>query len=90
MTFNRDQYNVVVAFSLVEGWGGMVYHIKVTKVDGSDGIPWDHLQIIKNEVAGEEATAIEVYPRESDLVNEANMRHLWVVPEWVVMPNLKG
>jgi hypothetical protein len=42
---------------------------------------WRHFQAIKNEVAGPERLAIEVFPPESCLVDEANEYHLWVVPE---------
>lgn len=43
--------------------------------DGS--ITWDQLQRIKDAAWGQEARAIEVYPRRSDLVNTGNFRHLW-------------
>ena len=33
---------------------------------------------IKNEIFGDEYIALEVFPRESELVDEANMYHLWV------------
>ena len=35
-------------------------------------------QKIKNEIFGDEYIALEVFPRESELVDEANMYHLWV------------
>jgi hypothetical protein len=67
-------------------WGT---HIKVRRGDGQDGIPWDDLQEIKNEIAGPEARAIEIYPAASELVNETNIRHLWVVPPDFPLPNLR-
>lgn len=67
-------------------WGT---HIKVRRRDGKDGIPWDDLQQIKNEIAGEEAVAIEIYPADQDLVYEENIRHLWVVPPDFPLPNLR-
>ncbi len=42
-------------------------------------IPWDDLQRIKNEIGFKDSDAVEVYPREFDVVNVANMRHLWIV-----------
>lgn len=39
---------------------------------------WRELQNIKNEIFGEEETAIEFYPPESELVDEANIYWLWV------------
>lgn len=59
---------------------GLTTHLKVKRRDGKDGITWDQLQVIKNEYLGEDAWAIEVYPAEGALVNELNMRHLWLIP----------
>jgi len=85
----RVQLSVQAIETVVPGWGPTL-HIKVRRVDGKSGIAWEALQEIKNEYAGPEARAIEVYPRESDLFNEQNIRHLWVVPEDVVVPNIAG
>lgn len=46
-----------------------------------DGISWDELQAIKNEVGYFAHTAVEVYPPMRDVVNVANIRHLWVLGE---------
>lgn len=46
-----------------------------------DGITWDHLQTVKLECGFGDRDAIEIYPRECDLVNVANMRHLWILAE---------
>lgn len=43
-----------------------------------DGITWDDLQRVKREIGRGDAYAIEVYPRDCDVVNVANMRHLWL------------
>jgi hypothetical protein len=47
---------------------------------------WRALQRIKNDLVGEEFEAIEIYPSESQLVDEANQYHLWVMPEGQVAP----
>ncbi|HID9686324.1 TPA: DUF7694 domain-containing protein [Citrobacter amalonaticus] len=46
-----------------------------------DGISWDALQEIKSAVGYGDRDAVEIYPRDSDVVNVANMRHLWITPE---------
>lgn len=46
-----------------------------------DGISWDELQSIKRQVGLGDRDAFEVYPADRDVVNVANMRHLWVPPE---------
>lgn len=45
-----------------------------------DGIAWDDLQRLKRECGRGQSFAVEVYPPDRDLVNVANMRHLWVLP----------
>ena len=47
---------------------------------------WRHLQRIKSELMGDEREAVEIYPPESDLVDEANQYHLWVLPEGLRNP----
>lgn len=44
---------------------------------------WRVLQRVKNELAGPEAEAVELYPRESRLVDTANSYWLWVAPAGV-------
>lgn len=39
---------------------------------------WRLIQDVKNAVVGEDSIAIEVYPKESDVTDTANMYHLWV------------
>lgn len=55
-----------------------------TSLDGErwqDGITWDDLQRIKRECGYGNADAIEVFPADADVVNVANMRHLWIMAE---------
>lgn len=59
-----------------------------------DGITWDDLQQIKRECGYGDADAIEVFPADADVVNVANMRHLWVMSEpvacaWRKTPDYK-
>lgn len=46
-----------------------------------ENITWEELQEIKNQCGYEHFDAVEVYPRQKDVVNVANMRHLWVFNE---------
>ena len=53
---------------------------------GADGhwkqdIPWDDLQRCKREIGHDDWYAVEIYPRDRDLVHVANMRHLWLLAE---------
>lgn len=47
---------------------------------------WRHFQRIKNELCGTDREAVEIYPAESRLTDEANQYHLWVLPEGEVVP----
>jgi hypothetical protein len=41
---------------------------------------WPEMQRIKDELAGSDATAVEVYPPQSEIIDEADMYHIWVLP----------
>lgn len=43
-------------------------------------ITWEELQCLKGQAGYGEFDAVEIYPRACDVVNVANMRHLWVMP----------
>lgn len=47
----------------------------------AQNITWQELQQIKRECGYWAHTAVEVFPPDRDVVNVANMRHLWVLPE---------
>lgn len=49
--------------------------------DWLDGITWDQLQVIKDRVGFGQHDALEVYPANKDLVDVANIRHLWILRE---------
>lgn len=68
---------------VVESWTpfGMVRHLKVSRKDGKDGITWDQPQEMKNCHLGRESFAVEVYPPQDHVVDEANIRHLWELPD---------
>lgn len=40
---------------------------------------WPEMQRIKDEIAGPNATAVEVYPPQNEIVDDADMYHLWVL-----------
>lgn len=56
-------------------------HLRIWRLDGKPSrLSWDTLQQIKNDIAGEDVTAIEVFPPTDRVIYETNMRHLWLVP----------
>lgn len=59
----------------------------IRRHDQSTDITWSHKQRIKNEVLGESFQAIEFFPKQGELVDDANMYWLWVVN---ITVDLKG
>jgi hypothetical protein len=53
---------------------------------GAPAPTWAELQRIKNELVGPEREAVQCFPKESDLVDEADMYHLWIAPEGEPLP----
>jgi hypothetical protein len=47
----------------------------------ADNITWDELQALKTQCGYGGHDAVEVYPPTRDVVNVANIRHLWVLAE---------
>jgi hypothetical protein len=46
-----------------------------------ENISWDELQLVKRECGFADRWAVEIFPPDSEIVNAANMRHLWLLPE---------
>jgi hypothetical protein len=82
--FVNTRYCVQV--SVVDTAIGQVMHLWITRLDREMPRSWSDLQHIKNEIAGPERTAVEVFPPNSELVDQAPMAHLWVYPEDFVIP----
>lgn len=57
-----------------------VRHLSVTSLSLIRPTWWE-MQRIKNELAGEHATAVEVYPPQDEVVDGAETFHIWVLPE---------
>ena len=81
----NDLYQVQVAPC---GPDNSMLHLCIRRIDGGMFKDWRHFQQIKNEIAGEEREAIELYPRESRKVDTTNKWHLWVMPEGASMDGI--
>lgn len=46
--------------------------------DWTDNIAWEEMQDLKRQCGRGDKCAIEIYPADKDIVNVANMRHIWV------------
>jgi hypothetical protein len=80
-----DRHYCVLVGGLQTAWG-CVTRLAVARHDKHPLRSWADLQRIKNEVAGPERVAVEVFPPEAELVDEANFYHLWALPEGFELP----
>ncbi|RKY70356.1 MAG: hypothetical protein DRQ14_09070 [Candidatus Latescibacterota bacterium] len=66
-------------------------HLWVSRDDGRPvEVGRDVLQKIKNEAFGPDVRAVEVFPPESDKVDDENIRHIFAVPEGLLPSGLRG
>ncbi len=78
--FKNNRY--LVFTTLVHNdFGGPMTRLMIRRHDESGKVTWADKQRIKNELCGEETTAIEFYPSETELFDEANIYHLLVLPD---------
>lgn len=75
----NDEYQVFVEYMDQRGRAGLM-SLSIKRNDKRPPHDWRELQAIKNEVCGWEREAMELYPAESRLVDEADQTWLWVLP----------
>lgn len=75
----NEEYQAHVRYLSERGKAG-VLHLSIKRHDKKPARDWRELQSIKNEVAGWEREALELFPAESRLVDQADQTHLWVLP----------
>lgn len=65
-----------------------VDHLCVRRHDDGTGIPWTDMQRIKDRLAddGTERWGLEVFPPVRAIVDNYNLRHIWVMPPGWVSP----
>ena len=69
---------VNAVFSVLVRDAGSAIHLAISSLSG-DRPSWHEMQRIKNEIAGPDTTAVEVYPPHDEMVDDAEMFHLWVL-----------
>jgi len=67
-------------------WKGSMDYLSIKRIDKKAIHDWRHLQLIKNELVSEDREAIELYPKESRLMDTANQYHLFVFPKDYSVP----
>ena len=64
---------------------GEITHLWIRRHDRKPLI-WRDMQRIKNELVGEHRAGVEVYPAQKDVVDDADIYHLWVLPQGFQLP----
>lgn len=75
-TAHRNKVFSVLDRTLPDG----TRHLAVSSLSGERPSWWE-MQRIKDDLAGHAATAVEVYPPKQEIVDEADMFHIWVLPQ---------
>ncbi len=65
-------------------------HINLLTVHHTGDISWEEMQAVKSLVWGADAVAVEIYPKQSQVVNSGNYRHLWRKGAGDFVPDLMG
>lgn len=78
-TAYRNKVFSVLVRSVSDGTGGAVVHLAISSLSGIRPSWWE-AQRIKDGICGPEATAVEIYPPRSEVVDGADMYHLWALP----------
>jgi len=84
--WNNNRYACWVSHEETE-WG-RVAHLWIRRHDSQPVRSWSDVQRIKREVLwdGRERVGVEVYPPDAEIVDQANMYHLWVMPKGFCLP----
>lgn len=64
---------------------GEVHHLAIRTASNLEP-PWRDKQRMKNELFGEDYLAVEVMPPTDELVDEADMYHMWILPRGMRLP----
>jgi hypothetical protein len=76
-TWANNLYVVLIRPFLDDDGNGVI-HLAIRTASNLEP-PWRDMQRIKNEICGAEATAVQVMPPSSELIDEADMYHMWVL-----------
>ena len=83
VAYANDLYAVLVR-PLETEWG-TVMHCAIRTASNLEP-PWRDKQRIKNELFGANSVAVEVMPRDVEVVDQADMYHMWVLPDGFYLP----
>lgn len=85
LSAKRSKAYLVQVFN--EGRAGVLVRLSVNRTgvtprgSWTQDIPWEDLQRLKREAGYGGFDAVEVFPNDANVVNVANIRHLWVMAD---------
>lgn len=86
----ENDENLCVCSRIIRTQFGNVEHVTISRGtgtnDGTGEVSWAMKQQIKDELFGKNRFAIEVFPKEKNLVDVCDVYHLWVFDKKVDMP----
>lgn len=83
----RSRYYVAQLYNAATAEYPLMLRLTISRTklrkDGrwEDGLTWDELNAIKQELGYGDWYGVEVYPPTQDIQNLQNFRHLWINPE---------
>lgn len=77
----NDLYQVNVRRHVQSPGAPMFTWLSIKRIDKQPIHDWRHFQWIKNQLVGEQNAGVEMYPKESELVDGSNQYHLWVLED---------
>ena len=75
----KNSKYVVMGRSPIKTEIGIIKPIMIRHNTGGAIHSWSDIQRIKNELFGEESHAVEYYPKVSELVDDKNIYHVWIL-----------
>lgn len=83
-SFKNNRY-IVMIYDNTKTTHGDAISVLIQKLDNTPILGhWKEIQKIKNEIFGKETTAVEYYPKESELIDDHNIYWIWIYPEGVL------
>ena len=79
IVWRNSRYQVVVR-NCGDAASPAIVWLSIKRHDGHPARDWRDLQRTKNELVGTEVEALELFPAESRLVDNANQTHVWCFP----------
>lgn len=79
----NDLYAVLIR-PVQTAWG-LVHHLAIRTASNFEP-PWRDKQRIKDELFARDASAIEVMPPSGEVIDQADMYHIWVLPAGFDLP----